>query len=102
MATNGVDFADVRRRINGLRKPDLMECLERLGMRKSGNKGELQTRLLELFEDSYHLVNSGSVPRDMWRLAAAQRIIEDVDTYMQRIITALAAHPAVTEVEGSL
>jgi hypothetical protein len=78
MATNGVDFSEIRvspaqipsalckgaadasvgpgqRRVIALRKPDLHECLERLGMRKGGNKPELQQRLLEIFEDSCNL-----------------------------------------------
>ncbi|KAG2484222.1 hypothetical protein HYH03_016957 [Edaphochlamys debaryana] len=88
MASNagngGVDFADVRRRVAALRKPELMECLERLGMRKGGKKAELQQRLLDIFADGAALVSNGYGPRDMWRLTAAQRIIEDVHNKLTR------------------
>ncbi|GFR46829.1 hypothetical protein Agub_g8465 [Astrephomene gubernaculifera] len=99
MASNGVDFADVRRRVAAFRKPELLECLERLGMRKSGNKPELQQRLLDIFENSCHLVSNGYNHRDMWRVTSAQRIIEDV--YNKACNGAGAAPAAAAAAGGS-
>jgi hypothetical protein len=38
--------------IAGLRIKEMQECLERLGLRKSGKKIELQQRLISLFDDA--------------------------------------------------
>ena len=41
--------------VAAFRKIELQECLERLGLKKLGNKAELQQRLLALFSDYDHL-----------------------------------------------
>jgi hypothetical protein len=38
--------------IASLRIKELQECLERLGMKKTGKKAELRGRLLSIFQDS--------------------------------------------------
>jgi hypothetical protein len=38
-----------------MRRQELQECLERLGMSKTGKKDELQRKLLDMFESTHNL-----------------------------------------------
>ncbi|GAX74030.1 hypothetical protein CEUSTIGMA_g1480.t1 [Chlamydomonas eustigma] len=65
-------------RIAAFRVPELQECLERLGLKKTGRKAELQARLIALFSDSEALVSAGHVLKDQGRIDQCKRIVEDV------------------------
>ena len=61
-----------------LRIKELTEVLERLGMRKTGRKGDLQSRLLAVFGDSSGGGGGGgSTATQQARMALAKRYIEE-------------------------